>query len=90
MIKPEQIPRAVIDVMMEPITYPAGATVETIYEIRMAAALSAWPNTLTTTTDDAMLVCRPALILPLTKEAADEPQKTDRRYNVAERLFGDD
>ena len=44
MIKPTQIPRAVIDVMMKPITYPAGATVETIYEIRMAAALNAWPG----------------------------------------------
>jgi hypothetical protein len=34
----------------------------------VAAALNAWPNSLTTTTDDVMLVCRPALILPLPKE----------------------
>jgi len=68
MIKPEQIPRAVIDVMMKAITYPAGATVETIYEIRMAAALNAWEGAFTDDrgADDPGAV--PLLILPLQKE----------------------
>ena len=65
MIDASMIPRAVIDIMMKPITYPAGATVETIYEIRMAAALNAWPGVWEYKYhDDGSL----ALILPLPQE----------------------
>jgi hypothetical protein len=59
MIRPEQIPDEV---------WKATGLPEIAARATVAAALNAWPNSLPTTTDDAMFVCRPALILPLPKE----------------------
>jgi hypothetical protein len=62
MITEEQIPNAVVEALLQSLGDGWGI------HAALAAALNAWPNSLTTTTDDVMLVCRPALILPLPKE----------------------
>lgn len=77
MIDAKQIPDEVVEAVEKVLSrYLVGGYTldhkESIAGIITAAALNAWPNAIPTSATDHLLVARPALILPLPKEGADE------------------
>jgi hypothetical protein len=77
MIDPKQIPKEVVEAVEKVLSrYLIGGYTldhkESIAGIITAAGLNAWPNVIPTSATDHLLVARPALVLPLPKDAADE------------------
>jgi hypothetical protein len=68
MITPKQIPDEVVEAARRAYyaEKPCG------FRESIAAAMNAWEGAIPTSATDHLLVARPALILPLPKDAADE------------------
>jgi hypothetical protein len=69
MIRPDQIPDEVVEALCN---HVGPVMTRDDWHSAFAAGLNAWPNAIPTSATDHLLVARPALILPLPKDAADE------------------
>jgi hypothetical protein len=74
MIDPKQIPKEVVEAAAramwrtdDPSQWEKGMAI-----VALTAAMNAWEGAIPTSATDHLLVARPALVLPLPKEGADD------------------